>query len=543
MIARIDRWSADTSWLRDSQTCPSCNGLRLNKDALAITIHGRSISEICMDTIDESWQFWQGCTWNDTEQEIVEKPLKEILSRLQFLREVGLGYLGLDRITHTLSGGESQRIRLASQLGSNLTRTIYVLDEPTIGLHPYNTNQLLTTLERLKSYNNTLILVEHDQSVIEAADHIVELGPGSGEWGGEIVDVGPLNHIMEGPSVTGLYLSGKQHVHQVNKRRKPKDWLTTPPFSLHNIKDVSLSIPQGCLTVVTGVSGSGKSTLVMNGFCRFMESNLDELPIDRLTVVDQRPISRSPRSTTASYTGLLDKIRAVFAKAVLAKERGYSVGHFSYNVEKGRCSHCEGKGATLIEMHFISDIWVPCPVCQGARYNEAILEVTWNGRNIADVLDFSVDEAQKFFAAHKAIQSRLTALQQVGLGYLRLGQPNNELSGGELQRLKLATELAKGKRAKETCFILDEPTTGLHLSDISILLKALNHLVDQGHTVVVIEHHVDVWKAADHIIEMGPGAGAFGGTIVFNGTPEELLATQDTTKSQQFLLPNHGVSS
>ena len=543
LIPRINRWNGDTTWLRDSQICPTCDGLRLNRRALSITIQGQSISKICTQTIDSAWTFWKECKWTTTEQEIVTQPLKEILSRLQFLKEVGLGYLSLDRIAHTLSGGESQRIRLASQLGSNLTRTIYVLDEPTIGLHPYNTNQLLTTLQRLKSYNNTLILVEHDQNVIEAADHIVELGPGAGEWGGEVVDTGDVNKIREGTSITGQYLSGTKTVYSPSKRRKPSEWLTTSPFSLHNIKDLSLSIPRGCLSVVTGVSGSGKSTMVMSGFCKFIESNLDSLPIEKLSIVDQRPISRSPRSTTASYTGLLDKIRAVFVKAKLSKERGYSVGHFSYNVERGRCAHCEGKGATLIEMHFISDIWIPCPVCEGARYDEAILEVTWNDRNIADVLDFSVDEAQQFFTAHKAIQSRLVALQQVGLGYLRLGQPNNELSGGELQRLKLANELAKGKRAKETCFVLDEPTTGLHMSDISTLLKALNHLVEIGHTVVVIEHNVDVWKAADHIVEMGPEAGAGGGKIIFKGSPEELIKAKKPTKSQQFLLAIDDVSS
>ena len=543
MVPRINRWTADTSWLRTSQVCRQCNGNRLNKEALSITIHGKSISDACKMTIDIAWDFWTSRTWTPTESEIVEQPLTEILSRLQFLKEVGLEYLTLDRISHTLSGGESQRIRLASQLGSNLTRTIYVLDEPTIGLHPHNTNQLLNTLDRLKSYNNTLILVEHDPNVIAHADHIVELGPSSGEWGGEVVDAGTVQHIKQGQSLTGLYLSGQKKVHHPILRRTSDTWITAPAFSLHNIKNVSLSIPKGCLTVVTGVSGSGKSTLVLQGFCRHIESTLDTQPIEKLSIVDQRPISRSPRSTTASYTGLLDKIRDVFVKATLSKERGYTKGHFSYNVEKGRCSNCEGKGATLIEMHFISDIWVPCPICDGSRFDESILEVHWNGRNIADVLYFTVNEAKAFFTAHKAIQSRLSALQKVGLGYLRLGQPNNELSGGELQRLKLATELAKGSRAKETLFVLDEPTTGLHMDDINTLLIAIDHLVQIGHTVLIIEHNVDVWRSADHIVEMGPGAGHNGGTIVFKGKPESLQRSTVKTKSQQFLLPVSNISS
>ena len=543
MVPRINRWSADTSWLRSVETCSGCQGKRLNKDALAITIHGLSISDVCAMTIEESFEFWTQATWTTSETTIVEQPLKEILSRLQFLKEVGLEYLSLNRITHTLSGGESQRIRLASQLGSNLTRTIYVLDEPTIGLHPYNTNQLLHTLDRLKSYNNTLILVEHDPNVIGHADHIIELGPGSGEWGGEIVDVGTVDHIRKGTSLTGAFLSGRKQIDTPSKRRKPVEWFTAPQFSMHNIQDVTLSIPKGCLSVVTGVSGSGKSTLVMEGFCRHIESTISEQSIERMTVVDQRPISRSPRSTTASYTGLLDKIRDVFTKATLAKQRGYTKGHFSYNVHKGRCGHCEGKGATMIEMHFISDIWVPCPVCDGARYDEAILEVRWNNKNIADVLYATVDEAQAFFPAHKAIQSRLQALQKVGLGYLRLGQPNNELSGGELQRLKLATELARGSRAKDTLFVLDEPTTGLHMNDIDTLLTALNHLVDSGHTVLIIEHNTDVWKAADYIVEMGPGAGHHGGQIIFNGTPEALQTFTGNSKSKQFLLQPTDISS
>ncbi len=545
MVPRINRWSADTSWLRDVETCHFCQGKRLNPDALAITIHGQSISDCCEWTVEEAHSFWTTCTWTPTEQTVVEQPLKEIVSRLQFLQEVGLEYLTLNRITHTLSGGESQRIRLASQLGSNLTRTIYVLDEPTIGLHPHNTAQLLQTLDRLKSYNNTLLLVEHDQQVIEHADHILELGPGAGEWGGELVQSGPVESIKSGDSLTGLYLSEQKKVYTPSSPRESDEYLVCPPVSLHNLKDVSLSIPKGCLSVVTGVSGSGKSTLVLEGFCRHFESLLlmDKAPIEKLTIIDQRPISRSPRSTTASYTGLLDKIRDVFTKVVLAKERGYTKGHFSYNVEKGRCSHCEGKGATLIEMHFISDIWVPCPICDGSRFDEAILEVKWNGKNIADVLYFTVDEAQAFFTNHKAIQSRLKALQQVGLGYIRLGQPNSELSGGELQRLKLATELARGSRAKDTLFVLDEPTTGLHMDDVSTLLKALDHLLENGHTVLVIEHNVDVWKAADFLVEMGPGAGSKGGAVVFSGTPQKLRTHPAPTKSQQFLLADGCVSS
>ena len=536
LTARIYRWTADISWLCSDNICPSCNGDRLQPATLAITIGDKSISNVCTLTVDESLQFWSGVTWNPTQHTIVQQPLLEIQSRLQFLQEVGLGYLELNRQANTLSGGESQRIRLASQLGSKLTRTIYVLDEPTIGLHPHNTKQLLSTLHRLKSYNNTLLLVEHDPHVIASADHIVEMGPHSGEWGGEVLTTGNYNEIVSANCLTGQYLSGEKSVYTPTTRRQPSTWIEVPPFTRNNIDNVQCNIPIGVFTVITGVSGSGKSTLVMEGIAPYLQGAMDELPLEKVISIDQSPISKSPRSTTSSFTGVLDKIRDVFVKAKLSKERGYSKGHFSYNVEKGRCPTCEGKGATLIEMHFISDIWVPCPTCDGARYNEAVLEVQWNERNIADVLQTSVTEAAQFFEAHKAISKRLEALIDVGLGYLRLGQPTSELSGGERQRLKLATELAKGKRAKATCFILDEPTTGLHTDDVNTLLKVLHKLIDLGHTVLVIEHNVDVWSSADYLIEMGPDAGADGGEIVFTGTPEMLIEHERSTKSKHFLL-------
>lgn len=536
LTTRIYRWTGDISWLCSDNICPSCSGDRLQPTTLAITIANQSISKVCTLTVDESIEFWSSVIWSPTQHTIVQQPLLEIQSRLQFLQEVGLGYLELNRQANTLSGGESQRIRLASQLGSKLTRTIYVLDEPTIGLHPHNTEQLLNTLHRLKSYNNTLLLVEHDPHVIASADHIIEMGPLSGEWGGEVITTGNYKTIASSDCLTGQYLSGTKKVYTPSERRTISEWMDIPSFSRNNVENVQCRIPTGALTVITGVSGSGKSTLVMDGIAPYLKGFIDELPIDKVISIDQSPISKSPRSTTCSFTGVLDKIRDVFVKSKLAKERGYSKGHFSYNVEKGRCPTCEGKGATLIEMHFISDIWVPCPVCDGARYNESVLDIQWNGRNIADVLQTSVKEATQFFDAHQAISKRLDALNDVGLGYLRLGQPTSELSGGERQRLKLANELAKGRRAKATCFILDEPTTGLHTDDVNTLLKVLHKLVDLGHTVLVIEHNVDVWASADYLIEMGPDAGADGGQIVFTGTPEMLIQYERSTKSKSFLL-------
>ena len=538
ITAKINRWNNDATWLRSTDLCPSCNGQRLRPEVLAIHIAGKNISEVCTQTIQNAQNFWKNMAWTDAQSTISKQIMVELHSRLQFLSDVGLEYLSLDRPAHTLSGGETQRIRLASQLGSHLTRTLYVLDEPTIGLHPRNTEMLLHTLRKLQSFNNTVILVEHDLQVIEQADHVVELGPRSGEYGGEVMASTDVETLKSIPCLTGEYLSKKKTIATPTHRRLPTEWIHVPKFSKHNIENMEVSIPKNALTVVTGVSGSGKSTLVFEGFLPHLQENLTKHQLHAVHVVDQSPINASPRSTTASYTGVLDKIRDIFAKTTTAKQRGWNQSYFSYNVNKGRCPDCEGKGYTLVEMHFISDVWVECATCQGSRYNEATLEVQWNDKNIADILDCSVDEALEFFQHHKAILQRLQALHDVGLGYLRLGQPNNELSGGELQRLKLASEFAKGNRAKASCFILDEPTTGLHIDDVQKLVQVLDQLVELGHTVVVIEHNLDVMKTADHIIDIGPEGGMHGGKLVFAGSPTELLQSNTPSHTKRFLQQN-----
>jgi excinuclease ABC subunit A len=535
---KINSWNNDASWLREKGSCPDCLGTRYRKEILHVRLAGRNIAETCQDTIAEALVFWKMQTWSKQEQQIAEQPIQELESKIRFLADVGLQYLTLDRGAHTLSGGESQRIRLASQLGSHLTKTIYVLDEPTIGLHPRDTQKLIHTLKQLQARDNTLVIVEHDFDVISAADHIIEMGPKAGEYGGEIIDAGTIEDLRKGNSLTGKYLSKERRIYQPPEYREPKHWLKIPAFSHNNIKKLSLQIPTQVLSIVTGVSGSGKSSLVFGGIQTYIANNLEKgiQDIENLVLVDQTPIGRSPRSTPVSYCDIMNTIRKLFASTKESKKRGWTISRFTYNGKEGRCLACEGKGATLIEMHFISDVWIECPSCQGARYNDATLDITWNELNIADILDLSVEQAILHFENHRTIKRKLEAISSVGLGYLRLGQPSTELSGGESQRLKLARELAKGSRGKKTCFLLDEPTTGLHASDIDVLLKALHQLIDNGHTAVIIEHNVDFIRNADHLIDLGPEGGAGGGTILFSGTLEELKKNElPQSYTKQFL--------
>lgn len=537
-VSKINAWTNDASWLREKGSCPDCNGTRYKNEILHIRLAGRNIAETCQDTISDSLAFWRKQAWTENERQIAEQPLKELSAKLQFLEDVGLQYLTLDRAAHTLSGGESQRIRLASQLGSHLTKTIYVLDEPTIGLHPRDTNQLIHTLKQLQARDNTLVLVEHDLDVISAADHIIEMGPKAGEYGGEVIEYGPIEKFKEGESLTSQYLSQKKQIYRPLEYRKPKHWLHLPKFNNNNLKNVALKLPTEVLTIVTGVSGSGKSSLVFGGIQKYLTHNIDNGidNIENIVIVDQSPIGKSPRSTPVSYCDVMNPIRSLFAMTKEAKKRGWTVSRFTYNGQEGRCLECEGKGATLIEMHFISDVWILCPSCEGARYNDATLDIHWNELNIADVLELSVDQAIIHFKNHHSILRKLEAISAVGLGYLRLGQPSTELSGGEAQRLKLARELAKGSRGKKTCFLLDEPTTGLHASDIDILLKALHQLIDHGHTAIIIEHNIDFIQNADYLVDLGPEGGQNGGTILFSGTLDELQKKElPESYTKQFL--------
>ena len=533
--------------------CSACHGARLKPEALAVTVGGKNIAALTALTIREADAFLTAAEQDFTPREakIAGEILKEIHARLHFLLDVGLDYLTLSRAASTLSGGEAQRIRLATQIGSGLMGVLYILDEPSIGLHQRDNNRLLATLRHLRDLGNTLIVVEHDEDTMYAADHIIDIGPGAGEHGGEVVAEGTAAEIMKNPaSITGQYLSRKQFIPVPAERRKGNGYfLEIVGAAENNLKDVNVKFPLGTLTLVTGVSGSGKSTLVNEILYRGVASRLYRAKgkpgkhkkikglehIDKVINIDQQPIGRTPRSNPATYTGVFDAIRELFSQVSESRMRGYKAGRFSFNVKGGRCEACRGDGILKIEMQFLPDVYVPCEVCKGARYNRETLEVHYKGKTIAEVLDMTIDEAVAFFANVPRIARKLEIIRDVGLGYIRLGQPATTLSGGEAQRVKLATELARRSTGK-TLYILDEPTTGLHAADIHKLLLILQRLVDGGDTVVVIEHNLDVIKTADHIIDLGPEGGTGGGTIVAQGTPEEIVKVK-ASYTGQFLKP------
>ena len=516
--------------------CRACKGQRLKPGALAVTIGNHNIAEITSFSIEELAKFLDNLELTSQQHMIGDQILKEIRARLQFLLDVGLDYLTLSRATGTLSGGEAQRIRLATQIGSGLVGVAYILDEPSIGLHQRDNDKLLGTLKHLRDLGNTVIVVEHDEDTMFAADHIVDIGPGAGEHGGEVIAEGTAEEIMQVPeSITGAYLSGRIRIPVPEERRKPTGWLKIVGAQENNLKNIDVKIPLGVMTCVTGVSGSGKSSLVNEILYKYLAKKLNRartIPgkhkkiegveqLDKVINIDQSPIGRTPRSNPATYTGVFDQIRDLFAATQDAKERGYKKGRFSFNVKGGRCEACSGDGILKIEMHFLPDVYVPCEVCGGKRYNRETLEVHYKGKSIYDVLNMTVEEALTFFENVPSIRRKIETLYDVGLSYLRLGQPSTTLSGGEAQRIKLATELSKRSTGK-TIYILDEPTTGLHFADVHKLTEILKRLASDGNTVVVIEHNLDVIKTADYIIDIGPEGGAKGGTVIAEGTPEEV---------------------
>jgi excinuclease ABC subunit A len=527
--------------------CAECHGARLKPESLAVTVGGRNIDELCSLSIGRAAEAIGALELSERERMIGERVLREIQARVQFLLDVGLDYLSLNRSAGTLAGGEAQRIRLASQIGSGLVGVLYVLDEPSIGLHQRDNRKLIDTLLRLRDLGNTVIVVEHDEETIRVADHIVDIGPGAGEHGGEIVCSGTLAELeATDRSLTGRYLTGAMSIPVPQMRREPgEEWLVIRDAREHNLKDIDVELPLGCFITVTGVSGSGKSTLVDDILYRGLMKRIYSskvVPgrhrtiegaegIDKVIDVDQSPIGRTPRSNPATYTGVFDAIRKLFSQTQEARVRGYQPGRFSFNVSGGRCEACSGDGTIKIEMHFLPDVYVPCEVCKGARYNRDTLDVTFKGKNIADVLDLSCEEALEFFANQPVIARHMRTLVDVGLGYVRLGQPAPTLSGGEAQRVKLSTELSK-RSTGHTMYILDEPTTGLHFDDVRKLLGVLSRLVDQGNTVIVIEHNLDVIKTADWIVDLGPGGGEGGGTVVAEGPPEKVAKTPESYTGQ-----------
>ncbi len=527
--------------------CPTCNGRRLRNEALAVTVGGKSIFEVTTLSVDEEIAFFNTLELTEQQQMIAAQILKEIGTRLHFLQSVGLSYLTLSRSSGTLSGGESQRIRLATQIGSSLMGVLYILDEPSIGLHQRDNDKLLATLRRLRDLGNTLIVVEHDEDTQRQADYLIDIGPGAGALGGRVVAAGTPEEVMANPdSLTGQYLSGKKKIEVPAIRRQGNGkWLTVRGARENNLQNVDASIPLGTLTCVTGVSGSGKSSLVNEIIFKKLGADLNRMKtfagqhdtiegeehLDKVIAIDQSPIGRTPRSNPATYTGVFNDIRDLFTSLPEAKQRGYGPGRFSFNTKGGRCEACCGDGVLKIEMHFLADVYVPCEVCHGKRYNRETLEVKYKGKSISDVLDMTVDEALPFFSAIPKIAKRLQTLADVGLGYVRLGQSSTTLSGGEAQRVKLATELSKRSTGK-TIYILDEPTTGLHTDDVKKLLSVLQRLVDAGNTVLVIEHNLDVIKCADYLIDLGPEGGSGGGRIIAVGTPEEVAAVEGSYTGQ-----------
>jgi len=532
--------------------CPACGGSRLRPESLGLKIGGRSIAEVVRLTIKDAGVFFDALTFSEREATIARRVLKEIRERLGFLVNVGLEYLTLDRPAGSLSGGEGQRIRLATQIGSSLVGVLYILDEPSIGLHQRDNRRLLDTLRRLRDLGNTVLVVEHDEDTIRAADYVLDLGPGAGELGGHLVAVGTPAEILKNPqSLTGQYLSGARRIQiPANRRRGSGQFLTIHEPREHNLQGMAVKIPLGTFTCVTGVSGSGKSTLVNDILYRALAQMLyraQDRPgahtriegaqhIDKVVDIDQSPIGRTPRSNPATYTGVFTFIRTLFARTPEARMRGYQPGRFSFNVKGGRCEACQGDGLVKIEMHFLPDVYVTCDVCRGKRYNRETMEVRYKGSGIAEVLDMTVREALGFFDAVPVIKSKLQTLDDVGLDYIRLGQSATTLSGGEAQRVKLATELSR-RATGRTLYILDEPTTGLHFADIEKLLEVLNRLVEQGNTVVIIEHNLDVIKMADWVIDLGPEGGDAGGRVVASGTPEAVAEQAERSYTGQFLRP------
>ena len=515
--------------------CPKCGGKRLKDKILAVKIDGKSIIDVTDLSIKQAIEFFENIELSDKQKEIARQVLKEINERLLFLDQVGLNYLTLSRSAGTLSGGEAQRIRLATQIGSNLMGVLYILDEPSIGLHQRDNEKLIDTLHRLRNLGNTLIVVEHDEDTIRRADYVVDVGPGAGAKGGEVVAKGTPRQIEKSKGLTGQYLSGKKKIEIPTKRRKSDSFINIKGCKEHNLKNVDAKIPIGLLTLVTGVSGSGKSTLIYDILYKGLMKNLHgskllpgehekiqtDSEIDKVIVIDQSPIGRTPRSNPATYTKVFDEIRNIFAQTKDAKTKGYKPGRFSFNVKGGRCEACQGEGVIKIEMNFLPDVYVDCEECNGRRYNKETLEVRYKGKSIAHVLDMTVDEAFDLFKNVPSIRQKLETLAKVGLGYIKLGQSSTTLSGGEAQRIKLTRELAK-KATGKTLYLLDEPTTGLHFDDVRKLINVLNELVNKGNSVVVIEHNLDVIKSADHIIDLGPEGGDKGGEINATGTPEEI---------------------
>jgi excinuclease ABC subunit A len=532
-----------------ASVCPACKGARLKPEALAVTVGGRNIDVLTRMSIELLEVFFRELTLTPRQEQIAHQIVKEIRARLGFLSNVGLNYLTLSRSATTLAGGESQRIRLATQIGSALVGVLYILDEPSLGLHQRDNDRLLATLKTLRDLGNTLIVIEHDEDTMRTADVVVDIGPGAGAEGGEILTSGTLADVIANPkSETGAYLSGRKFIPIPRRRRTPRGWLEVRNAKANNLRGVDVSFPIGVFAAVTGVSGSGKSTLVNEVLVRALNQHLHRQPpggtygsvkgaaqLDKMVVIDQSPIGRTPRSNPATYTGTFDIIRELFSLVPEARMRGYTPGRFSFNVKGGRCEACQGDGIIKIEMHFLPDVYVPCEVCKGRRYNAQTLEVKYKGKTISDVLEMRVDEANEFFASIPRVHNKLRTICDVGLGYIKMGQPATTLSGGEAQRVKLATELSRRSTGR-TFYVLDEPTTGLHFADIHKLLEVLDRLVKLGNTVLVIEHNLDVIKTADYLIDLGPEGGDRGGTVVATGTPEE-VAQNELSFTGAYLVP------